>query len=338
MSTPYEQVKQQLQSQPTKWLVTGCAGFIGSHLIDALLRLGQTVVGLDNFLTGRRSNLQAVLDGLPAADRQRFELHEGDIRDPQACTGAMKGVSRVLHQAALGSVPRSMLDPLATHDINVTGTLQVLWAAHQAQVQSVVYASSSSVYGDNPTLPKAEANTGSPLSPYAASKAACELYAGAFARAYSMRLAGLRYFNVVGPRQDPEGPYAAVVPRWIAALRRGESPVIYGDGQTSRDFCPVDNVVQANLLAAMRIDERPDQVYNVALGNQTTLLELFTILRDGMADRGHCPPDLQPTHQDFRPGDIRHSLADTTAIQEALGYTPTTTVAQALAAAMDEAG
>ena len=336
MSTPYEQVKRELQARPTKWLVTGCAGFIGSHLTDALLRLGQQVVGLDNFLTGRRSNLQAVLDGLPAASRDRFELHEGDIRDPQACARAMDGVSRVLHQAALGSVPRSMLDPLATHDINVTGTLQVLWAAHQGKVQSVVYASSSSVYGDSPTLPKTEANTGSPLSPYAASKAACELYAGAFARAYAMRLAGLRYFNVVGPRQDPEGPYAAVVPRWIAALRRGESPVIYGDGQTSRDFCPVDNVVQANLLAAMRIEERPDQVYNVALGNQTTLLELFTILRDGMAGRGHCPADLQPTHQDFRPGDIRHSLADTTAIQEALGYTPTTTVARALAAAMDE--
>jgi UDP-N-acetylglucosamine 4-epimerase len=316
------------------WLVTGAAGFIGSHCAEALLKLGQHVVGLDNFATGKRDNLEA-LQAAAGDAAGRFRFVEADIRDADAVKAAMGGVRYVLHQAALGSVPRSIADPMATHTANVDGTLNVFLAASELGVTRVVYASSSSVYGDDPELPKVEGRTGQPLSPYAASKAMDEIYAGVLARTHQLQAVGLRYFNVVGPRQDPEGPYAAVVPRWLDALRSGTQPLIFGDGETSRDFCPVQNVVQANLLAATRPQDLSGRVYNVALGGRTSLNELFAILRDGMAARGVPCSAVEPEYREFREGDVRHSMADISAARADLGFEPDTDLATGLATAID---
>ena len=316
-------------ARPQTWLVTGAAGFIGSHLVGALLAGGQRVVGLDNYATGHRSNVEAASRG--AGDR--FRMVEGDIRDPDACREAVAGADVVLHQAALGSVPRSIADPLATDAVNVHGFLNVAWAAKEAGVRRLVYASSSSVYGDHPALPKVEAEVGAPLSPYAVSKKTNELYARSFADHYGMGVVGLRYFNVFGPRQDPDGPYAAVIPRWFRALADGRPCTIYGDGETSRDFCYVANVVQANLRAARA--PGASGVYNVAYGEQTTLNELYAAIRDRIALRQPEAVDLDPVYADFRPGDVRHSLADVSRARRDLGYRPSHSVAEGLAEAAD---
>ena len=329
--TRYELAEHELQTRPRRWLVTGAAGFIGSNLTEHLLRLGQTVVGLDNFSTGHRHNLDDVRDRVGAANWARFRFIEGDIRELTTCREACDGVELVLHQAALGSVPRSIENPIATSQTNIEGFLNMLVAARDAGVQRFVYAASSSTYGDHPGLPKVEDNIGKPLSPYAVTKLVNELYAGVFARCYGFRTIGLRYFNVFGRRQDPEGAYAAVIPKWAGNLLRGEPCTIYGDGETSRDFCYIDNVIQANVLAATSEEETAtDQVYNVAYGDRTTLNELFRLIRDGLSM--YCPAvaGTEPQYADFRPGDVRHSQADITKARTLLGYEPAYTAAQGL--------
>jgi len=305
-----------------KWLVTGAAGFIGSHLVEELLRRGQQVRAFDNFSTGSHANLEDVAERVGDEPWQRFELCEGDLRSPEDCALAADGTQRVLHEAALGSVPRSVEDPATTHASNVDGTLNLLVAARDAGCERFVYASSSSVYGDDPELPKVEAAIGRPLSPYAAGKRMAELYADVFQRNYGLPCVGLRYFNVFGPRQDPEGAYAAVIPRWTSALVEGREVVVYGDGETSRDFCPVANVVQANLLAALAPAAAEARVYNVGLGGRTTLTELFSLIRDGLVRCGVDVGGVEPRHEEFRPGDVRHSLASIEAIRGDLGYEP----------------
>jgi UDP-N-acetylglucosamine 4-epimerase len=315
-------------------VVTGGAGFIGSHLVEVLLRQGQEVRVLDDFSTGREENLETVSRAVGPDAASRLVVLRGDIRDRAACTRALGGADLVLHQAALGSVPRSIAHPLPTHEVNVTGFLHVLDAAKAAGVRRVVYASSSSVYGDHPGLPKHEEAIGRQLSPYAASKHCDELYAFAFARCYGMELVGVRYFNVFGPRQDPNGPYAAVVPLWFAGLLRGDDVAINGDGETSRDFCYVANAVQANILAALsRNPEAIGQVYNVAFGARTTLNELFGLIRSHVARFRPAAASARPTHRDFRPGDVRHSLADVSKAARLLGYVPTHSVEDGLAEA-----
>ena len=322
MSTTYEQVQAQLRTAPQKWLVTGVGGFIGSNLLEALLGLDQEVTGLDNFSTGYRKNLEEVRAALSPTQWSRFTLIEGDIADPLTCRRACEGVALVLHQAALGSVPGSMADPAAAHRSNVTGFLNMLLAARDARVKRFVYASSSAVYGDDPQLPKVERKIGSPLSPYAATKLVDEVYAEVFARAYGFQSIGLRYFNVFGPRQDPEGSYAAVIPKWLASLLRKEPVYINGDGQTTRDFCHIANVVQANVLAATATrPEAINQVYNIALGERTTLNELFHSLCSAVD--GSNASSAKPVYRDFRLGDIRHSLADITKARQLLGFNPT---------------
>ena len=325
-----------LQGLPRRrWLVSGCAGFIGSHLIETLLRAGQDVVGLDNFATGHARNLDAVRDAVGQAAWSGMRFIEGDIADEAVCRQACEGVQVVLHQAALGSVPRSLADPLATHRANATGFVNMLVAAKEAGVQRFVYAASSSTYGDSPTLPKVEDKIGRPLSPYAVTKYLNELYADVFGRCYGLATVGLRYFNVFGPRQDPQGAYAAVIPRWVAAMLRGEVCAINGDGQTSRDFCYVRNVVQVNLRAALVDNPQAlNQVYNVAVGERTTLTELHTLLA-GEVSRHR--PDSQvaaPRYDDFRAGDVRHSLADISKARTLLGYEPTHTVRQGIVEAV----
>lgn len=330
-------LSEELRARPRRWLVTGAAGFIGSHLVERLLGLGQKVVGLDNFSTGRARNLADVRARVGESAWSGFHLVEADLCAPGACRGACEGVQHVLHQAALGSVPRSILDPIATFAANVEGFVRVLEAARGAGCESVVYASSSSVYGDHPGLPKREHEVGRPLSPYAAAKRCDEVLADAWSRCYGLPITGLRYFNVVGPRQDPEGAYAAVIPRWIAALASGRPVVIFGDGETSRDFCPVESVVQANLLAATAPRETAserDPVFNIALGGRTTLNQLFEVLRDGLAALGAPCAGLKPQYVEFRPGDVRHSLADIERARVQLGYTPELTLAAALRATM----
>lgn len=317
----YDEIVEELRKRPQRWLVTGAAGFIGSNLLEALLRLGQDVVGLDNFATGYRRNLEEVLDLLPDAS-SRFQFIEGDIRDGDTCLRACQDVDVVLHQAALGSVPRSIIDPGQTHAVNVDGTVNMLIAAKEAGVARFVYASSSSVYGDSAALPKREDVIGAPLSPYALSKRTCELYAELFATVYGLETVGLRYFNVFGPRQDPRSTYAAVIPQWIRHLLRGEPCMINGDGETSRDFCLVDHVVQANILAGQVTVTGAGQIYNVGQGQQTTLGELYRLLRDGLAGSRPGLSDLEPVHGDFREGDVRHSLADISKIEASLGYVP----------------
>ena len=332
----YETLKGQLRKAPRKWLVTGVAGFIGSNLLEALLTLDQAVVGLDNFSTGHRKNLEEVRGRVGAPQWDRFRLTEGDISDTAACGAACAGVEFVVHLAALGSVPASMADPLGAHRSNVTGFLNMLVAARDAGVKRLVYASSSAVYGDDPYLPKVEEKIGQPLSPYAATKAMDEVYAGVFGRAYGFESIGLRYFNVFGPRQDPQGAYAAVIPQWIAALLKKEPVYINGDGETTRDFCYIENVVQANLLAAMTT--HPDAaggVFNVALGERTSLNQLFQTLQTALRRQEPGLPAQTPRYRDFRPGDVRHSVADISKAQRALAYAPAWRIEQGLETAME---
>lgn len=321
--TRYEQVQAALRNEPKTWLVTGVAGFIGSNLLETLLRLDQRVVGLDNFATGHQRNLDEVHQLVTPAQWGRFRFIEGDIRKLDDCRGACSGVDYVLHQAALGSVPRSLNDPITSNATNVDGFLNMLVAARDVEVKSFVYAASSSTYGDHPGLPKVEDVIGKPLSPYAVTKYVNELYADVFARSYGFTTIGLRYFNVFGKRQDPNGAYAAVIPKWTAAMIAGEDVFINGDGETSRDFCFVDNAVQANLLAATAIDETArNQVYNVAVGDRTTLNQLFEALRKTLAANAVCY-QKNAVRREFRAGDVRHSQADIAKIARLLGYAPT---------------
>lgn len=311
-------------------LVTGAAGFIGSHLVEALLRGGGHVVGLDNFATGYQHNLDDVREQVGEEAWSRFRFVDGDIRDLEICRTACEGVNLVLHQAALGSVPRSIKDPLSTHEANVNGFVNMLLAARDAGAQRFVYASSSSVYGDHPALPKIEDQIGTPLSPYAVSKRINELYARTFQDHYGLETIGLRYFNVYGPRQDPDGAYAAVIPKWIGALLNGEPTAIYGDGVTSRDFCFVANAVQANLKAATAPAAATGTVYNVAVGDRTTLNEIHAAIGGELVAISALDEASSPSHADFREGDVRHSLADISRATSQLGYEPTHDVAAGL--------
>ncbi|CAN5653810.1 NAD-dependent epimerase/dehydratase family protein [soil metagenome] len=334
--TSYEKITRSLLNEPRIWLVTGAAGFIGSNLVEKLLRLEQTVIGLDNFATGHKRNLDDVREQVGSGAWGRFRFIEGDIQDPDVCRSACDGVDYVLHQAALGSVPRSLKDPVATNASNVTGFLQMLVAARDAGVKRFVYAASSSTYGDHPALPKVEDRIGRPLSPYAVTKYVNELYARVFQDAYGLQTVGLRYFNVFGRRQDPQGAYAAVIPKWIGNLLEGESCFINGDGETSRDFCFVDNVVQANILAAVAEGEGvAGEVYNVAVGDRTTLNQLFSMIRDGLITYLPAIDGLRPEYGPFREGDVRHSQADISKAAGRLGYQPTHAVADGLAEALE---
>lgn len=332
--TRYEQLQTELRQAPQTWLVTGVAGFIGSNLLETLLKLDQRVVGLDNFATGFQYNLDEVQGLVTPEQWANFRFIQGDIRRLEDCQRACDGVDYVLHQAALGSVPRSLVDPVATNETNISGFLNMLVAARDAKVKSFTYAASSSTYGDHPALPKVEDAIGNPLSPYAVTKYVNELYAGVFARCYGFNTIGLRYFNVFGPRQDPNGAYAAVIPKWTAALLKREAVYINGDGETSRDFCFVANAVQANLLAATTSNpEAKNQVYNVAVGDRTTLNDLFFLLRDNLTALGE-EVGVQPVYRDFRAGDVRHSLADISKADNRLGYAPIQRIGQGLELAM----
>jgi UDP-N-acetylglucosamine 4-epimerase len=357
--TRYEQVQTELRQNPQTWLVTGVAGFIGSHLLETLLKLNQRVVGMDNFATGYQSNLDEVHTLVTPEQWANFQFMQGDIRNLDHCRQAMLfrhceeqsdaaistsgqsiAVNHVLHQAALGSVPRSLDDPIATNETNITGFLNMLVAARDAKVQSFTYAASSSTYGDHPALPKVEEKIGKPLSPYAVTKYVNELYADVFARSYGFNTVGLRYFNVFGPRQDPNGAYAAVIPKWSVALLNREPVYINGDGESSRDFCFVANVVQANLLAATTANsDARNQVYNVALGDRTTLNELFHYLRDTLqttliASGTRQTITTSPTYREFREGDVRHSQADINKAQRLLRYFPIYPIKQGIELAM----
>lgn len=335
VSPIFEELKDRLRARPSRWLVTGCAGFIGSHLLETLLKLNQCVVGLDNFSTGYQRNLDEVKVSVLPEQWRNFRFIEADLRNAADCKQACADVDYVLHQAALGSVPRSLADPVTTNASNIDGFLNMLVAARDAKVRRFVYAASSSTYGDHPDLPKVEDKIGRPLSPYAVTKLVNELYAEVFGRCYDFASVGLRYFNVFGPRQDPQGAYAAVIPLWTKAMLLGETVLINGDGETSRDFCFVDNAVQANLLAAVtESHDAINQVYNVAVNGRTTLNRLFELLRDRLAqDRPHLAHVL-PGYRDFRPGDVRHSQADISKAQRLLGYQPTHRIDQGIEAAM----
>lgn len=322
MST-FEGLKKELSISPRRWLVTGVAGFIGSNLLETLLKLDQVVVGLDNFATGFQHNLDQVQQLVSPGQWDNFSFVEGDIRDLATCYEVCGQVDYVLHQAALGSVPRSIEDPILTNANNLTGFLNMLVAARDSKVRRFVYAASSSTYGDHPALPKVEDAIGSPLSPYAVTKYVNELYGDVFARTYGFMTIGLRYFNIFGRRQDPAGAYAAVIPKWFSALIRGGELFVNGDGETSRDFCYIDNCVQANLLAAcVENDEALNQVYNVAFGQRTTLNELVSMIRERVVERFPAAGELEPVYRDFRAGDVRHSLADTSKATTFLGYDP----------------
>jgi UDP-N-acetylglucosamine 4-epimerase len=331
----YAELCRQISAAPRTWLITGVAGFIGCNLLETLLMLEQRVVGLDNFATGHRRNLEEIQRGVTAAQWSRFRFLEGDIRKLDDCRDACAGIDYVLHQAALGSVPRSIEDPVATNSANIGGFLNMLVAARDARVQRFVYAASSSTYGDHPGLPKVEDVIGRPLSPYAVTKFVNELYADVFARAYALDSIGLRYFNIFGSRQDPGGAYAAVIPKWIAAMIRNEPVHINGDGETSRDFCYVANAVQANLLAAAVDDAKAvNQVYNVAVGERTSLNQLFEYLRAALAPRFAHLAQFKPVYRDFRAGDVRHSLADIGKATRLLEYRPSHRIGEGLAQAM----
>lgn len=317
----YEATLNQLTKTPKRWLITGVAGFIGSNLLEALLKLNQRVVGIDNFSTGSSNNLEHVKSLVKDSQWKKFTFVEGDITSLNSCIEATLNIDFVLHQAALGSIPRSIKNPIQTNNVNTAGFLNVLFAAKEQKVKSFTYASSSSVYGDHSALPKIEENIGSTLSPYAVSKYTNELYASVFSKCYGFKSIGLRYFNVFGIRQNPHGAYAAVIPKWIDLIKKNKDVYIYGDGATSRDFCYVDNVVQANILSAIADDASKDQIYNIAVGEQTTLNQLYNILQDII------PTDGRKSHskllyKDFREGDIRHSIADVSKANEALGYDP----------------
>lgn len=329
----YEQLVLELQRNPKTWLITGVAGFIGSNLLETLLKLDQIVVGLDNFSTGHQRNLDEVECLVSKAQWDGFRLIKGDIRNLDSCENACKGIDYVLHQAALGSVPRSINDPITTNDTNITGFLNLLVAARDAEVKSFTYAASSSTYGDHPALPKVEDTIGKPLSPYAVTKYVNELYAEVFARTYGFRTIGLRYFNVFGQRQDPNGAYAAVIPKWTAAMISGCELYINGDGETSRDFCFIENAVQANLLAATSNTEARNQIYNVALNERTSLNQLFSIIKSCLSDHS-INYISNPIYRDFRNGDVLHSQANIEKAESQLGYMPKYKVIEGIKKAM----
>ncbi len=327
----YLALKDKISQSPKRWLVTGAAGFIGSHLVETLLKLDQRVVGLDNFSTGHQHNLDDVQAGVSSSQWARFSFQTGDIRSLEDCTRALDSVDYVLHQAALGSVPRSIEDPILTHQSNIDGFLNMLVASSKANVKRFVYAASSSTYGDHPGLPKIENEIGKPLSPYAVTKYVNELYADVFSRTYGIECIGLRYFNVFGPRQDPHGSYAAVIPKWFAAMASLSQCSINGDGETSRDFSYIANTVQANLLAATTTDPHAiNEIYNIAFGARTSLNQLHDCIRELVAEKLPKAASLQPIYRDFRDGDVRHSLADVTKATTRLGYIPTHGVKQGL--------
>lgn len=332
--TRYEKVKAQLRLQPKTWLVTGVAGFIGSNLLEALLKLDQTVVGLDNFATGFQRNLDEVQTLVAPEHWARFTFIQGDIQNLEDCQRACAGIDYVLHQAALGSVPRSLADPITTNSANITGFLNMLVAARDAQVGSFTYAASSSTYGDHPALPKVEERIGNPLSPYAVSKYVNELYADVFSKCYDFNTIGLRYFNVFGPRQNPNGAYAAVIPKWVSSLLKGESVYINGDGETSRDFTYIENAIQANLLAATAAPQARNQVYNMAVGDRTTLNQLFRLIQCNLVPYG-VSSVAQPEYRDFREGDVSHSQADISKANRLLGYVPTHRIAAGIRSATE---
>ena len=332
----YGRACAHLKEQQYHWLITGVAGFIGSHLLETLLGLGQRVTGLDNFLTGYWDNLAQVRRCVSSEAWKQFRFIEGDIRSPQMCALACQQVDFVLHQAALGSVARSIEDPVQSADINMIGFLCVLTAARKAGVRRVVYAASSASYGDHPDLPKVEDRIGRPLSPYAASKYVNELFADVFARCYQSDTIGLRYFNIFGPRQDPNGAYAAVIPQWVAAMLTGRAVTIHGDGQSSRDFCYVDNAVQANILASLSANPAAaNQVFNIAVNDRTTLAQLHALLADTVEQRLRASVQPAPLYAPFRPGDVRHSQADISKARNTLGYVPTHRIADGIAATID---
>ncbi len=323
MPGTYKAVQTTLKSSPRTWLITGVAGFIGSNLLETLLTLDQKVIGLDNFSTGFQHNLDEVQSRVSDEHWQLFTFIKGDICNLETCRQSCSSVDYVLHQAALGSVPRSIEDPLITNENNISGFLNMLVAARDENVQRFVYAASSSTYGDHPGLPKVEDETGNPLSPYAVTKLVNELYAEVFARAYNFKTIGLRYFNIFGQRQDPNGAYAAVIPMWFAGLIKNDTVYINGDGETSRDFCFIDNAVQANLLAATVDDEAAvNQVYNVAFGERTTLNELYQLIKERVVTANAATGEARPQYRDFRAGDVRHSLADISKAKEHIGYDP----------------
>ncbi|RXZ43493.1 NAD-dependent epimerase/dehydratase family protein [Crenobacter cavernae] len=331
----YEQVLNELSQSPATWLVTGVAGFIGSNLLETLLANNQHVVGLDNFATGHQRNLDKVKMAVSAAQWARFTFIKGDVRGLEDCQRACAGVDYVLHQAALGSVPRSLEDPITSNATNITGYLNMLVASRDAGVKRFVYAASSSTYGDHPALPKVEDQIGRPLSPYAVTKYVNELYADVFAKAYGLESIGLRYFNVFGPRQDPHGAYAAVIPKWVDAMIHDQPIYINGDGETSRDFCFVANAVQANLLAATTENmEAVNQVYNVAAGQRTTLNELFALIKEELSCNGIVKEIPSALYREFRKGDVRHSLADISKASIFLGYLPTHSIKQGMRVAL----
>lgn len=317
----FEAVKVELKNSPKSWLITGVAGFIGSNLLETLLLLNQKVVGLDNFATGHQHNLDEVKSTVSAAQWNNFSFIEGDIRNVEDCQCAVKGVDYILHQAALGSVPRSIADPILTNSANITGFVNMLTAAKDASINTFVFAASSSTYGDHPALPKVEDKIGNPLSPYAVTKYVNELYADVFNRTYGLNTVGLRYFNVFGKRQDPNGAYAAVIPKWTAAMHANDDVLINGDGETSRDFCFVENAVQANILAATSANDAKNEIYNVALGDRTTLNILFDSLKQALSNN-NVEYTKTPVYQEFRAGDVRHSQADISKAKELLGYEP----------------
>jgi UDP-N-acetylglucosamine/UDP-N-acetylgalactosamine 4-epimerase len=332
----FEKLQGNLATSPATWLVTGAAGFIGSNLLETLLRLNQEVIALDNLSTGHRDNLKQVRELIGPARWKKCKWLEGDIRDVALCRRVTRGVDYVLHQGALGSVPRSIEDPLATHESNVSGSVNLLWAARENGVKRLVFASSSSIYGDEASLPQMEDKIGSCLSPYAVSKRVNELYAEVFGKCYGFESIGLRYFNVFGPRQDPNGAYAAVIPKWIAAMIQDEPVYINGDGSTSRDFCYVANVVQANLLAAtVQNADAISEHYNIAVGTQTSLNALYEMIRERLAAAHVHLRKSKPGYRDFRPGDILHSQASIGKARRLLGYEPTHSVAQGLDEALD---
>lgn len=326
----YQNTMESLIKSPESWLITGVAGFIGSNLLETMLHHNQTVIGLDNFATGHQKNLEQVKNTVTSEQWQRFSFIEGDIHDLDTCRNACQSVSYVLHQAALGSVPRSIADPITSNASNITGFLNMLIAARDAKVKRFVYAASSSTYGDHPDLPKMEDRIGNPLSPYAVTKLVNELYAQVFARTYGFKTIGLRYFNVFGQRQDPNGAYAAVIPKWTAAMINCQPVYINGDGETSRDFCYIDNAVQANILAALAPEKDANQVYNVAVGDRTTLNQLFELIRSGLEERFEHVKNLKPIYQEFRSGDVRHSQADISKACTQLHYQPTHKIHQGI--------
>ena len=336
----YEQLKEYLNTNQSTWLVTGVAGFIGSNLLETLLSLNQKVVGLDNFDTGHQDNIDQAINDAERVSRKflssNFTFINGDIRDLKDCKNACKGVDYVLHQAALGSVPRSIEDPINTNKANIDGFLNMIVASKNADIKRFVYAASSSTYGDNPDLPKVEDTIGRPLSPYAVTKVVNELYANVFANTYGFKTIGLRYFNVFGKRQDPNGAYAAVIPRWVSAIVNSEDVFINGDGGTSRDFCYINNVVQINLLAATTDnDEAIDQVYNVALDDRTSLNQLYQMIQSRLVERVQGVENKDPVYRGFRAGDIRHSQANIDKAKKLLGYNPQFKISEGLDEAID---